>query len=77
MIPTVTSKHKKTLNRRLEYLTSLGDMANSYDAAEVAALRRVLEVLEEINELEEALGENLLEVGASLLDYPHLEGVPQ
>ena len=77
MIPTVTSKHKKTLNRRLDYLTSLGDMANSYDAAEVAALRRVLEVLAKIDELEEALGENLLEVGASLLNYPQLAGVPQ
>lgn len=76
MVPTVTTKHKKTLSRRLDYLTSLGDVANSYDAAEVSALRRVLKVLEEINELEEALGKNLLEVGASLLDS-HLVGVPQ
>ena len=76
MVPIVTTKHKKTLNRRLDYLTSLGDVANSYDAAEVSALRRVLKVLEEINELEEALGKNLLEVGASLLDS-HLVGVPQ
>lgn len=77
MVPTVTAKHKKTLNRRLDYLISLGDVANSYDAAEVSALRRVLEVLEKIDKLEEALGEDLLELGASMLDRSSPVGAPQ
>jgi hypothetical protein len=41
---TVPKKHIKTLNRRLTYLESLQDSneANSYDLAEIAALRAVL-----------------------------------
>ena len=43
----VPNKHIKTLNRRLRYLEKLqaAGEANSYDLAEIAALRAGLEVI--------------------------------
>lgn len=45
---TIPNKHIKTLNRRLEYLESLRtrDEVNSYDLAEIAALREAIDCLE-------------------------------
>lgn len=51
---TVPKKHIKTISRRLDYLVKVkeeGD-ANSFDLAEIAALKSALEVIEEHNSQE-------------------------
>lgn len=52
---TVPKKHIKTLSRRLEYLTKVREQgeANSYDLAEIAALKKALEVMKFNAEREE------------------------
>lgn len=50
----VPSKHIKTITRRLQYLEKVrdDDEANSYDLAEIAALRSALTAIEYMNEKE-------------------------
>lgn len=52
---TVPTKHIKTLKRRLAYLESVkeADEANSYDLAEIAALKSVLKAVDLINTVED------------------------
>lgn len=52
---TVKTKHVKVLQRRLKYLQSLGEGANSYDIAEIAALDHSLSILSELDKLERNL----------------------
>lgn len=52
MSPTFPNKHIRTLERRLSYLEGLDDKgeANSYDLAEIAALRRAIDFIEDHRE---------------------------
>lgn len=55
---TVLSKHLKTLNRRMSYLGTLDDSErNSYDAAEIAALKSAIKSMELVKSWEDATGE--------------------
>lgn len=53
MIEHIPNKHIKTLTRRLNYLLSLGEDANSYDKAEIGALSLAVDVLNELKENQE------------------------
>lgn len=58
---TVTRKNLDTMSRRLNYLKRLSDEgeANSYDMAEIAALRNAIEFIEYYKELEREEYEDL------------------
>lgn len=54
---TVLSKHLKTLNRRLNYLSNLSDdQRNTYDAAEISALHSALSSMEMVKSWEDHTG---------------------
>lgn len=55
LIHTVKPKHRKTLTRRLKYLEGLGKAGNSYDEAEIAALRHVIDIFDILDSVEDML----------------------
>lgn len=55
MIHTVKPKHRKTLTRRLKYLEGLGKAGNSYDEAEIAALKHVTDIFDILDSVEDEL----------------------
>lgn len=71
---TVKLKHVKTLRRRLNYLANLGEGANSYDVAEIAALRHAVEILESLDSLERALELQGVLVALHLLSLDQYRG---
>lgn len=59
--PFLAKRHTSVLDRRMNYLLSLGDEQNSYDRAEAEALRHALAVADELKKLRSALREVLFD----------------